>query len=179
NSSFELECCKARRRSFILKQVDLSRTHIYRGREVRLTGRVAKSSRDQLIYEIAPIDSQFINEETKWASESELSIVAKRKLDGSSVENQTKHDYIYLDLLRDVLENGVSVSDRTGTGTISTFAKMMQFDLSARTIPLLTTKKMHIHSILHEIIWYLSGSTNIQYLRDNNVRIWNEWATED
>src|SRR5699024_8584337 len=122
---------------------------------------------------------QFINEETKWASESELSIVAKRKLDGSSVENQTKHDYIYLDLLRDVLENGVSVSDRTGTGTISTFAKMMQFDLSDVTIPLLTTKKMHIHSILHEIIWYLSGSTNIQYLRDNNVRIWNEWATED
>jgi len=88
------------------------------------------------------------------------------------------HDNTYLDLMRDVLENGSTKGDRTGTGTTSVFSREMRFNLEGGSIPLLTTKKMHIPSILHEIIWYLSGDTNIKYLNDNGVRIWNEWADE-
>ncbi len=84
----------------------------------------------------------------------------------------------YLNLLQKVLEQGVQREDRTRTGTISIFGHQMRFDLS-KTFPLLTTKKVHLRSIIHELLWILKGDTNIQYLKDNNVRIWNEWADEN
>jgi len=86
------------------------------------------------------------------------------------------HDYEYLRLLKDVLDNGVVKKDRTGTGTLSVFSREMRFDLSDGSIPLLTTKKMHTKSIIHELLWFLSGDTNIKYLNDNGVKIWNNWA---
>ena len=81
----------------------------------------------------------------------------------------------YLDLLSKVLNEGQLKEDRTETGTLSIFGHQMRFDLS-QGFPLLTTKKVHLHSIIHELLWILSGNTNIQYLKDNKVRIWNEWA---
>lgn len=90
----------------------------------------------------------------------------------------TKHpEQQYLDLMKHVLETGTVKTDRTGTGTKSVFGYQMRFDLS-KQFPLLTTKKVHVRSIFHELLWFLSGDTNIKYLKDNKVTIWDEWATD-
>ncbi len=84
----------------------------------------------------------------------------------------------YLDLLRDVYDHGTTRDDRTGVGTRGVFGRQMRFDLGAG-FPVLTTKKLHLKSIVHELLWFLQGSTNVAYLRENGVRIWDEWADED
>jgi len=84
----------------------------------------------------------------------------------------------YTDLLKDVLENGIEKGDRTGTGTLSVFARQLRFDLS-KGFPLVTTKKLSIKAILHELLWFIKGDTNIGYLKENKVRIWDEWADEN
>ncbi len=91
--------------------------------------------------------------------------------------NETNSMEVYHQLMRDILERGTRKEDRTGTGTLSLFGYQMRFDLQ-KGFPLITTKKLHLRSIIHELLWFLKGDTNIQYLKDNKVGIWDEWADE-
>lgn len=90
-----------------------------------------------------------------------------------------KEEQGYLDLLREIMYKGEDVPDRTGTGTRRVFCPQVQYNLKNGTLPVFTTKKIHLPSVIHELIWFISGDTNTKYLKDNNIRIWDEWADKD
>lgn len=157
--------------------LDPSKRYIFKNIEVALTGEVAKNSSNTFMYQVKSIDSDL--KFCQWVYERDLFVVSNKNLYGEKDLSETYHDDVYRELLSKVYEHGNKSDDRTGTGTVSLFGTRMEFDLSDGTVPLLTSKKIHIPSIIHEILWYLMGTGDITYLKDNGVRIWNEWAAEN
>lgn len=152
--------------------------YVYNHTVVKLTGEYAlndhaKDQTSKVSYQITPVNSND-GSWTLWVTEHELSRKAKQKMKTPETDY---HDQTYLDLVRYVMSNGTQSDDRTGTGTLSTFGPQMEFDIS-RTIPLLTTKKMFTKGIIHETLWYLKGISSVDYLQENGVNIWNQWADD-